>query len=179
MAVWWWRSGALLHPPLFILCQCVCAWQTPHTRVAIVLSGLTGVRSESCWLGALWYYTCAAPLPALRSRFPVCVHVLLCECLRKDKDDMITTLKQQKKTTNLNQRNKEETERMMWAVYNSSTVLPPPMFFVSSLLSLFLSHHFCHFQSLHWCYPASLFGPQAAWPAFSPPITYTSSARLT
>lgn len=94
MAVWWWRSGVLLHPRLFILCQSVRAWQAPHTPVAIVLFGLTGVQSDSCWLEALWYYTCAAPLPAPRSRFPACV------CARafvwvfeEDKDDMITLKK--------------------------------------------------------------------------------------
>lgn len=49
----------------------------------------------------------------------------------------------------LNQKIKlRDSERMMWTVCNSSTVLLLPVFFVSSLLSLFLSHQFWHFQFL-------------------------------
>lgn len=74
---------------LFILFQCVRAWQTPHIPVAIVLSGSTGVQSDSCWLGALWYYTCAASLPAPRSRLPVCAWGFFVCWFEEDKDDMI------------------------------------------------------------------------------------------
>lgn len=69
VAQWGVSPSAALHP----VPVCACMTDT-HTPVAIVLSGLTGVHSDSCWLEALWYYTCAAPLPAPRSRFPrVCV----------------------------------------------------------------------------------------------------------
>lgn len=175
MADWWWRSGALLHPQLFILCQCASAWQTTHTPVAIVLPGLTGVQSDSCWLGALWYYTCAAPLPAPRSRFPVCACVLLCVCVW-----VCLCFRQTKMTVWLVSQNRKigyysicvcKTERLKIMMLDSiqfflRIALTCVLCFITIIPHFLLP--FCHLYSLHWCYLVSPFGLQVVRPAFIP-----------
>lgn len=157
MAVRWCCSEALLHPRLFILCQCVHAWQTAHTPVTIVLSGSTGVHSDSCWLVAQWYYTCAAPLPALGSRFPVCVCMFLCAG-KKGKKTNKRMLRCWSKSLN-----KEM----------NISVPPLPVFFSccvgASSYCLFLWTLSCHFVRCLKQHRRRL----------SPPITYTTSASLT
>lgn len=166
VAQWGVVPSAALHPvPVW-----ACLTDTSHTGCHCSL----WVDWCSEWLmlagsSVVLHMCCSTACPQVT--FP---HVCACAFVwvfKEDKDDMITTLKQWKsliQDTGVCVKSEKETERMMWALCNSSTALPAPMFFVSSLLSHFPSYHFCHFQFLHWCYPASLFGPQAAWPAFIP-----------
>lgn len=64
--------------------------------------------------------------------------------------------------------------------WRGQCIIPPPMFFVSSLLSLFLSRRFSAISNpcTDVILPVYLVLKQRGQ-RLSPPITYTSSARLT
>ncbi len=120
MAVWWWRSGALLHPPLFILCQCVCVCacvldrhlthRLPLFSLGWLVFGVSHAGWELCGTTRVLLYC----LPS--------GHVSLCVCMcfcasvwGKTKMTWLLLYNNRKKNkTNLNQRNKKEIREKNW-----------------------------------------------------------------
>lgn len=83
--------GAVRGLSVFCASLCMSDGHLAHTPVIIVLSGLTVVHSDSCWLPAQWYYTCAAPLPAPGSLLPAHAPAFV-GVFWEDKNDMMTTV---------------------------------------------------------------------------------------